>query len=283
MSKKEKQSSKKIDEKQKESEVKISHFQENIKANDQLKEILNLALKQTSITTREVLPKLAKSVVSYIQEFKENLKDKTVTDDMMKLLSKKELTTHCYNLVGYNRKDEVNDLFEKVVSRSIRLALMLIDYPNEFNIDDQTNEVFVMSKTLEPKIDIKIKGSKVTKKVNNKDESLIPVSTYVVDKMYAQKYPTGNRQGKTKDEKINIKSIAKDFVSGLKKLIALSSKQDVKFFDLVDEVTFEKLEEAKMLLNSNEFQVVRSFSVEYRPDYNGNLEKIEEAKQVVNK
>ena len=201
----------------------------------------------------------------------------------MKLLSKKELTNHCYNLVGYNRKDEVNDLFEKVVSRSIRLALMLIDYPNEFNIDDQTNEVFVMSKTLEPKIDIKIKGSKVTKKVNNKDESLIPVSTYVVDKMYAQKYPTGNRQGKTKDEKINIKSIAKDFVSGLKKLIALSSKQDVKFFDLVDEVTFEKLEEAKMLLNSNEFQVVRSFSVEYRPDYNGNLEKIEEAKQVVNK
>ena len=283
MSKKEKQSSKKIDEKQKESEVKISHFQENIKANDQLKEILNLALKQTSITTREVLPKLAKSVVSYIQEFKQNLKDKTVTDDMMKLLSKKELTNHCYNLVGYNRKDEVNDLFEKVVSRSIRLALMLIDYPNEFNIDDQTNEVFVMSKTLEPKIDIKIKGSKVTKKVNNKDESLIPVSTYVVDKMYAQKYPTGNRQGKTKDEKINIKSIAKDFVSGLKKLIALSSKQDVKFFDLVDEVTFEKLEEAKMLLNSNEFQVVRSFSVEYRPDYNGNLEKIEEAKQVVNK
>ena len=81
-----------------------------------------------------------------------------------------------------------------------------------------------------PKIDIKIKGSKVTKKVNNKDESLIPVSTYVVDKMYAQKYPTGKRQGKTKDEKINIKSIAKDFVNGLKKLIALSSKQDVKFF-----------------------------------------------------
>ena len=283
MSKKEKQSSKKIDEKQKESEVKISHFQENIKANDQLKEILNLALKQTSITTREVLPKLAKSVVSYIQEFKENLKNKTVTDDMIKLLSKKELTNHCYNLVGYNRKDEVNDLFEKVVSRSIRLALMLIDYPNEFNIDDQTNEVFVMSKTLEPKIDIKIKGSKVTKKVNNKDDSLIPVSTYVVDKMYAQKYPTGNRQGKTKDEKINIKSIAKDFVNGLKKLIALSSKQDVKFFDLVDEVTFEKLEEAKMLLNSNEFQVVRSFSVEYRPDYNGNLEKIEEAKQAINK
>jgi len=283
MSKKEKQSSKKIDEKQKESEVKISHFQENIKANDQLKEILTLALKQTSITTREVLPKLAKSVVSYIQEFKENLKNKTVTDDMMKLLSKKELTNHCYNLVGYNRKDEVNDLFEKVVSRANRLALMLVDYPNEFNVDDQTNEVFVMSKTLEPKIDIKIKGSKVTKKVNNKDESLIPVSTYVVDKMYAQKYPTGNRQGKTKDEKINIKSIAKDFVNGLKKLIALSSKQDVKFFDLVDEVTFEKLEEAKMLLNSEEFQVVRSFSVEYRPDYNGNLEKIEEVKQVVNK
>ena len=286
MPKKEKQSSKVDGEQKNESKKQVDKmltFVQGIEANTDLKEVLKLALKQTNITTREVLPKLANAVVSFIDEFKEKLKNKTVTDSMTKLIQKKELTTYCYYLVGYNRKDEVNDLFEKVVSRSIRLALMLIDYPSQFSIDEDTNEVFVMSKIFEPMIPIKIKGSKVTKKVNNKDESLIPVSTYIVDKMYAQKYPTSSRQGKTKDEKINIKSIAKDFVDGLKKLIALSSKQDVKFFDLVDEVTFEKLEEAKMLLNSEEFQVVRSFSVEYRPDYNGNLEKIEEVKQVVNK
>ena len=55
--------------------VSISHFQENIKANDNLKEILKLALKQTSTTTREVLPKLSNAVVSYIKEFKDNLKN----------------------------------------------------------------------------------------------------------------------------------------------------------------------------------------------------------------
>ena len=88
MSKKEKQSSKKIDEAQKENEVKISHFQENIKANDKLKDVLKLALKQTNTTTREVLPKLANAVVSYINEFKENLKNITITDEAMKLLKK---------------------------------------------------------------------------------------------------------------------------------------------------------------------------------------------------
>ena len=48
MSKKEKQSSKKIDEAQKENEVKISHFQENIKANDKLKDVLKLALNSSN-------------------------------------------------------------------------------------------------------------------------------------------------------------------------------------------------------------------------------------------
>ena len=284
MSKKEKTESKKqVD--------KMLTFVEGIEANEDLKEVLKLALKQTNITTREVLPKLANSVVGFIEEFKENLKDKTVTDSMTKLIQKKELTTYCYYLVGYNRKDEVNDLFEKVVSRSIRLALMLIDYPKEFSIDEETQEVFVMSKVLEPMIPIKIKGSKVTKKVNNKDESLIPVSTYVVDKMYAQKYPTKSRQGKTKDEKTEtlFKILTSDFLKGFKSLISKAEKQDVKFFDMVDENTFEHLEEIKMLLTSEDYENVRAFSVEYQVDYNGKLEQIEDVdiverkKEAINK
>ena len=284
MSKKEKTESKKqVD--------KMLTFVEGIEANEDLKEVLKLALKQTNITTREVLPKLANSVVGFIEEFKEKLEDKTVTDSMTKLIQKKELTTYCYYLVGYNRKDEVNDLFEKVVSRSIRLALMLIDYPKEFSIDEETQEVFVMSKVLEPMIPIKIKGSKVTKKVNNKDESLIPVSTYVVDKMYAQKYPTKSRQGKTKDEKTEtlFKILTSDFLKGFKSLISKAEKQDVKFFDMVDENTFEHLEEIKMLLTSEDYENVRAFSVEYQVDYNGKLEQIEDVdiverkKEAINK
>ena len=284
MSKKEKTESKKqVD--------KMLTFVEGIEANEDLKEVLKLALKQTNITTREVLPKLANSVVGFIEEFKEKLKDKTVTDSMTKLIQKKELTTYCYYLVGYNRKDEVNDLFEKVVSRSIRLALMLIDYPKEFSIDEETQEVFVMSKVLEPMIPIKIKGSKVTKKVNNKDESLIPVSTYVVDKMYAQKYPTKSRQGKTKDEKTEtlFKILTSDFLKGFKSLISKAEKKDVKFFDMIDENTFERLEEIKMLLTSEDYENVRAFSVEYQVDYNGKLEQIEDVdiverkKEAINK
>ena len=113
------------------------------------------------------------------------------------------------------------------------------------------------------------------KKINNKDESLLPVSTYIVDKMYKAKYPTGSRTPKNKDEKTisNFKNITNDFLIGMKKLIEYSSKQNVKFFDMVDETTFENLEEIKMFLNSEDYQNIRTFSVEYQVDFNGKLEK----------
>ena len=199
----------------------------------------------------------------------------------MALLSRSELSKHCYDLVGYNRKDETNDLFEKVVSRAVRLAIMIVDYPTEFAVDEKTNEVFVMSKTLEPKVEKKVKGSKVVSKENNKDESLLPVSTYVVDKMYKIKYPTKSRNGKTQDEKTlnNFKNITVDMVKSFKKIIKMSKRKDVKFFDVVDDTTFESLEELKNLLNSEDYQTIRQFSVEYQVDYNGNLELREAANQ----
>ena len=275
MSKKENKSSNKNDELKIESHAKINDFQDNIKSNATLKEIAKLGLKQTSTTTKEVLPKLANAVVSYINEFKANLKDKTKTDEMMKFLSRTEIAKHIYKLVSYDRKVETNDLFEKLVSRSIRLAILIVDYPSQFSVDENTNDVFVMSKVLEPKIDVKIKGSKATKKVLNKDESLLPVSTYIVDKMYKQKYPTGSRTPKNKDEKTisNFKNITKDFLVGMKKLIEYSSKKNVKFFDMVDDTTFESLEEIKDFLNSEDYTNIRTFSVEYQVDFNGKLEK----------
>ena len=158
---------------------------------------------------------------------------------------------------------------------------MIVDYPTEFAVDEKTNEVFVMSKTLEPKVEKKVKGSKVVSKENNKDESLLPVSTYVVDKMYKIKYPTKSRNGKTQDEKTlnNFKNITVDMVKAFKKIIKMSKRKDVKFFDVVDDTTFESLEELKNLLNSEDYQTIRQFSVEYQVDYNGNLELREAANQ----
>ena len=62
-------------------------FQEKIKSNKDLKENLKLGLKQTTTTTREVLPKVAISVEKYINEVKAVLKTKTKTDEMMKVIS----------------------------------------------------------------------------------------------------------------------------------------------------------------------------------------------------
>ena len=71
-----------------------------------------------------------------------------------------------------------------------------------------------------------------------------------------------------------IKPNAQATLKGLKTLISKATKKDVKFFDLVDEETFEVFAELSTLLNSEDFQSIRSFSVEYRPDFNGKLEKI---------
>ena len=102
-----------------------------------------------------------------------------------------------------------------------------------------------------------------------------------MDQVYKRKYPTGNRKPKQKDEKADevFKNITTDFLNGIQKLIAYSSKNNVKFFDMVDEKTFEKLEEIKHSLNSQDYENVRLFSVEYRPDFNGNLEKVEQVNQ----
>ena len=218
---------------------KIKNFQDEIGSNKDLKENLKLGLKQTNTTTREVLPKIAISVQNYITEVKLVLKTKTKTDEMMKVLSQKGLTSHCYDLVEYDRKKEINDLFEKLVSRSIHLA-------------------------------------KVTKLVPNEDKTLLPITTYTIDTLFKGKYPTATRNTKTKDSKIEqmIKPNAQATLKGLKTLISKATKKDVKFFDLVDEETFEVFAELSTLLNSEDFQSIRSFSVEYRPDFNGKLEKI---------
>ena len=80
---------------------------------------------------------------------------------------------------------------------------------------------------------------------------------------------------KQKDEKAinNLKNISNEWILGFKKLINYTSNQNVKFFDVVDEQLFESFEEIKELLSSNDYQNIRTFSVEYQVDFNGKLEK----------
>ena len=82
---------------------------ESISANNKLQGHLKLALKNTSILTSVIMPKIANSLKEYINEFKAKIKDNTKLEDSEKLIQRKALTEHCYDLVGYNRKDETND------------------------------------------------------------------------------------------------------------------------------------------------------------------------------
>jgi hypothetical protein len=235
---------------------------------------LKLALKNTSILTSVIMPKIANSLKDYINEFKAKIKDNTKLDDSKKLIQRKALTEHCYDLVEYNRKNGVNHAFEMVVSRSIKLALMLVDYPNEFNVDTKDNKVFIMDKIATPMIEHKKEGQKAgVKKVANTSTELVEVHTGVVDKVYAKKYPVKKRGGKSK-VKVNLMKQAVEFFDTLKVVENKANKKDVEFFDYIDnDEIFAKLENIKNFLNSKSYQNIRAFSVEYQQAFDGSLEK----------
>tara|TARA_R100000234_G_scaffold77627_1_gene48407 strand:- start:87 stop:896 length:810 start_codon:yes stop_codon:yes gene_type:complete len=247
---------------------------ESISANNKLQGHLKLALKNTSILTSVIMPKIANSLKDYINEFKAKIKDNTKLDDSKKLIQRKALTEHCYDLVEYNRKNGVNHAFEMVVSRSIKLALMLVDYPSEFNVDTKDNKVFIMDKIATPMIEHKKEGQKAgVKKVANTSTELVEVHTGVVDKVYAKKYPVKKRGGKSK-VKVNLMKQAVEFFDTLKIVENKANKKDVEFFDYIDnDEIFAKLENIKNFLNSKSYQNIRAFSVEYQQAFDGSLEK----------
>jgi len=247
---------------------------ESISANNKLQGHLKLALKNTSILTSVIMPKIANSLKEYINEFKAKIKDNTKLEDSEKLIQRKALTEHCYDLVNYKRKEGVNHAFEMVVSRSIKLALMLVDYPKEFNVDTKENKVFIMDKIATPMIEHKKEGQKAgTKKVENKSTELVEVHTGVVDKVYSKKYPVKTRKPKSK-AKVNTLKLATEFYSHLKQLDKMANKKNVEFFDYIDnDEIFSQFENIKEFLNSQNYQTIRKFSIEYQQAFDGSLEK----------
>jgi hypothetical protein len=248
---------------------------EQANANVNLKTHLVLALKNTSSIMNVLLPKIAVSVKELILETKKLTAKNTKTDEAKKLIQMKALREHCYDLVNYNRKEDPNSAFEMVVTRAIKLALMTVDYSNEFDVDSKNSKIFVMSKIATPTIIKRLEGQKsATQKSANKDENLVEVNTGVIDRVYNVKYGNPNsRTPKTDKTEISFKDNSKMFYKLFGKALYYSTKKDVKFFTMVDEDTMKQLSLIDTLFNSDAYEAMRNFSIDYREDIEGKLEK----------
>ena len=251
-------------------------FLQSLKANEKLKANLSTALKSTNNLMNNTLPKLANSLTAFISEFNQKNKGNTKTSDT-DIIQVKALREYCYSLVNYDRKDAVNTAFEMVVTRAIRLSLMATDYKNEFNIDEKSNKIFVMSKVATPLIVEKLEGQKASnRKKPNTSTELVEVNTGIIDRVYKAKYPTkiSSRKPKTKDEKteMTFKELSKEFLKRFNKISVLAKTKNAEFVDHIDEKSIELLGNIKASFDA-EYNNIRNTYDKYEIDIDG--EKLE--------
>jgi len=248
------------------------NFLQSLKANEKLKSNLSIALKSTNNLMNNTFPKLASSLTAFISEFNQKNKGNTKTSDN-DIIQVKALREYCYSLVNYDRKDAVNTAFEMVVTRAIRLSLMATDYKNEFNIDEKSNKIFVMSKVATPLIVEKLEGQKASnRKKPNTSTELVEVNTGIIDRVYKTKYPTkvSSRQPKTKDAKdeMTFKELSKQFLKMFNKISVFAKTKNAEFIDHIDEKSMETLGNIKASFDA-EYNNIRNTYDKYEIDIDG--------------
>jgi len=247
-------------------------FENFTEKNGNLKRYLTMALKNTREIMKVLLPKIAVEIQKMI-EFHLNATKNQVKTDKTKIINEKAIREHIYNLVGYVAKEEKNGAFETVVARAMHLAKMKVETPNDIEIDDKNSKIFMVSKVATPFIQQKLEGQKGgIKKIPNTSMELVEINTGVIDTVYKIRSGKVSKGSKTKDAQTitnNFKSISKAFFDGLSKVLDLSSKKKVEFFDLVDEQVHENLSNILALMTSKAYADMRNFSVDYEVAING--------------
>jgi len=240
--------------------------------NGNLKRYLNLALKNTREIMKVLLPKIAVEIQKMI-EFHINATKDQIKTDKTKIINEKAIREHIYGLVGYVAKEERNGAFETVVARAMHLAIMKVNTPNDIEIDEKNSKIFMVSRVATPFIEQKLQGQKGgIKKIPNTSNELVEINTGVIDTVHKIRTGKVSKNSKTKDAQVianNFKSISKAFLNGLDKLLSLSSKKKVEFFDLVDEEVHDNLSNILTLMNSDAYTDMRNFSVDYEVSING--------------
>jgi len=240
--------------------------------NGNLKRYLNLALKNTREIMKVLLPKIAVEIQKMI-EFHINATKDQIKTDKTKIINEKAIREHIYGLVGYVAKEERNGAFETVVARAMHLAIMKVNTPNDIEIDEKNSKIFMVSRVATPFIEQKLQGQKGgIKKIPNTSNELVEINTGVIDTVHKIRTGKVSKNSKTKDAQVianNFKSISKAFLNGLDKLLSLSSKKKVEFFDMVDEEVHDNLSNILTLMNSDAYTDMRNFSVDYEVSING--------------
>jgi len=247
-------------------------FENFTEKNGNLKRYLTMALKNTREIMKVLLPKIAVEIQKMI-EFHLNATKNQVKTDKTKLINEKAIREHIYNLVGYVAKEEKNGAFETVVARAMYLGKMKVETPNDIEIDDKNSKIFMVSKVATPFIQQKLEGQKGgIKKIPNTSMELVEINTGVIDTVYKIRSGKVSKGSKTKDAQTitnNFKSISKAFFDGLSKVLDLSSKKKVEFFDMVDEQVHDNLSNILALMTSKAYTDMRNFSVDYEVAING--------------
>ena len=230
----------------------VESFLNTLKSNEPLKKVLFKAKNISKQLMVDVVPQMAKATNNLMIEI--NSGKNTSLKDWNTL---KFLRQHLYNLSSYDRSKNENKAFEMACTRSIKLAIMMYDNKDEFEIS-KDNEVFIMSKVATPMIDVKLKGQKGgTKKQKNTSDELVEVNTGTIDKVWAIKYPSliTSRTSQTKDTKINFTQMTTNFMRELEKVYNVANKKDFnKLLEMVDEKTIENLGNIKAMLDGNEIR-----------------------------
>ena len=221
------------------------------------------------------IPKITNELVLCINQYqaknKGNLKPR---DQKESFDTFKSLREFAYGLIGYDRTDKnnINGAFEMAVERSIRSALMSVNSFGSMQVID--GELVAVSKIVKPTVKVENPNKKLKVKfVNqpNKDETLIPVNTTNIDKMW--KKFTGTEPTPKDKEKSDIKTSAKIFYSDLHKVydFAKNKKYD-KFWSVMGEDTLETILNIGSLISDNTIRDAYKYC-EKNQQVDGNIKK----------
>ena len=216
----------------------------SLKANEKAKKVLFLATNLGNNLIK-LVPKMAVSVDEIITEInkRQDIKVKGEIDFIF-------LKDHLYTLASYDKAKKDRG-FEMAVIRGVKLGIKMNTQPKVFKVEN--DEILIMSKVAVPFKTEQLKGVKggITKK-ENKDETLVPVNTSIIDNIWSATQPIKKRGGKTKDTARNLNDVSSEFLTELNKVYNLASKKEnAKLLSMVTEKTIENFGNILALLQDN--------------------------------
>ena len=188
---------------------------------------------------------LSKKIVSFYNEVSEHCEKNTLkTTDYFNLTT---IRKNLYELVDYPQQEDAdgrpirNYVFENAVSRSIKLAFVLIN-KEKTKAEIKDNAIFAQSNVIYPHLKT---GNQDVKFVPNNDTSLIKLSTRGLEMLWSKISPTKTKKiPKHQDDKVEILDTFKEIRKILNAEI-LTRQKNTKY--LVDAYGVSEVEQLRKI------------------------------------